>query len=478
MLFMNLHLEYGMPSKISISTAWLLFDKLMTNENYVHMNWNWSNFSNPNWTIHTAIQSWNVFASRYNNTVFHRPPWDWLAIPWSRSTTTPSCQLISAISPFFGQDLPISTIYCTDSVAIPETNSRWLDCYALTWPLWPFCTWCTDTVDSLMNHTALKPHLWWAKPLNSEADTNLQPTFRCNFTHWVLNTKNNIDNGFENSFRNIPHCFLGFMYLLQPSSTSRTRPGNHRFLRDWEPDVPPTCQCGGKGFFENRHQAGRGYLNIKLSDIPKMVIFLLKHSYLTVGNHVFRQIQGASMGSQFAPALCGLDENFQSTLAQSHYDALPRLANAPTMGHLHQTWLLQSSILLEEVDDSEILGCHISTEQRSITIRQPLDLATLRSAWIQPRLRHCHTFSFQSQILFDHSLHFSCYSDHSSTWRSTGHCCMQTHQKTYIEAHTSNYFEDLETSTTSELAAIPQVSTKTSTTVQWFRFKFPRLLDL
>lgn len=84
-------------------------------------------------------------------------------------------------------------------------------------------------------------------------------------------------------------------------------------------------------------QAGRGYLNIKLSDIPKMVIFLLKHSYLTVGNHVFRQIQGASMGSQFAPALCGLDENFQSTLAQSHYDALPRLANAPTMGHLHQT---------------------------------------------------------------------------------------------------------------------------------------------
>jgi len=40
-------------------------------------------------------------------------------------------------------------------------------------------------------------------------------------------------------------------------------------------------------------------------------------------------------------------------------------------------------ILLEEVDDSEILGCHISTHQRSITIRQPLDLVTLRSGQSQ-----------------------------------------------------------------------------------------------
>ena len=39
--------------------------------------------------------------------------------------------------------------------------------------------------------------------------------------------------------------------------------------------------------------------------------------------------------------------------------------------------------LLEEVDDSEILGCHISTEQRSITFRQPVDLVTLRSGHSQ-----------------------------------------------------------------------------------------------
>ena len=26
----------------------------------------------------------------------------------------------------------------------------------------------------------------------------------------------------------------------------------HRFLREWEPDAPPLCQCGGQGFFKNR----------------------------------------------------------------------------------------------------------------------------------------------------------------------------------------------------------------------------------
>lgn len=41
------------------------------------------------------------------------------------------------------------------------------------------------------------------------------------------------------------------------------------------------------------------------------------------------------------------------------------------------------TILLEEVDDSEILGCHISTEQRSITIRQPLDLVILTQPFSQ-----------------------------------------------------------------------------------------------
>ena len=53
-------------------------------------------------------------------------------------------------------------------------------------------------------------------------------------------------------------------------------------------------------------RAGQKYLAIQLDHIPKITEFLLKHSYFTVGGMVFRQIQGASMGSHFAPALCGL----------------------------------------------------------------------------------------------------------------------------------------------------------------------------
>jgi len=145
-------------------------------------------------------------------------------------------------------------------------------------------------------------------------------------------------------------------------------------------------------------------MNIKLSEIPTMVIFLLQHSYLTVGNYVFRQIQGASMGSQFAPALCGLVAAFQEycffkafqgmktfnrLLRNSRYVDnrvmmhFPEWRQQPPWNIFTKLDFYNPPILLEEVDDSEILGCHISTEQRSITIRQPLDLVTLRSGHSQ-----------------------------------------------------------------------------------------------
>ena len=151
-------------------------------------------------------------------------------------------------------------------------------------------------------------------------------------------------------------------------------------------------------------QAGRRYMNIKLSESPTMVIFLLQNSYLTVGNHVFRQIQGASMGSQFAPALCGLVAAFQEYCFFKAFQGMKtfnrllhnsRDVDNRVMMHFpdwrqHQPWdiftrldFYNPPILLEEVDDSEILGCHISTQQRSITIRQPLDLVTLRSGHSQ-----------------------------------------------------------------------------------------------
>jgi len=145
-------------------------------------------------------------------------------------------------------------------------------------------------------------------------------------------------------------------------------------------------------------------MNIKLSEIPTMVVFLLQNSYLTVGNYVFRQIQGASMGSQFAPALCGLVAAFQEYRFFKAFQGMKtvnrllrnsRYVDNRIMMHFpdwrqHQPWdtftrldFYNPPILLEEVDDSEILGCHISTEQRSITIRQPLDLVTLRSGHSQ-----------------------------------------------------------------------------------------------
>ena len=50
--------------------------------------------------------------------------------------------------------------------------------------------------------------------------------------------------------------------------------------------------------------------------------------------------------------------------------------------HIHGIcWIFtkRQFYLLEEVDDSEILGCTISTIQRTITVRQPKDLVSLRS---------------------------------------------------------------------------------------------------
>ena len=68
---------------------------------------------------------------------------------------------------------------------------------------------------------------------------------------------------------------------------------------------------------------------------------------------------------------------------QSYHDALSRLETTPTMGHLYSTWLLHSTHSTRRSWWFRILGCHISTEQRSITIRQPLDLVTLRSGHSQ-----------------------------------------------------------------------------------------------
>ena len=153
-------------------------------------------------------------------------------------------------------------------------------------------------------------------------------------------------------------------------------------------------------------QAGRRYMNIKLSEIPTMVIFLLQHSYLTVGNYVFRQIQGASMGSQFAPALCGLVAAFQEYCFFKAFQGMntfnrllhnSRYVDNRVMMHFpewrqQQPWNIftkldfyNSPILQEEVDDSEILGCHISTETTQHHHSPTTGLGNIEK-WTQPRL--------------------------------------------------------------------------------------------
>ena len=153
--------------------------------------------------------------------------------------------------------------------------------------------------------------------------------------------------------------------------------------------------------FRGRYRrAGQKFLAIQLDQIPKITEFLLKHSSFTVGNLVFRQIQGASMGSHFAPALCGLVAAFQEYCFHKSFNGMrthhkllhnSRYVDNRVLLHFpgwrdHYPWNLftkldfyEAPILLEEVDDTEILGCIISTTQRTITVRQPKDLVSLRS---------------------------------------------------------------------------------------------------
>ena len=106
------------------------------------------------------------------------------------------------------------------------------------------------------------------------------------------------------------------------------------------------------------------------------------------------------MGSHFAPALCGLVAAFQEYCfrkafhgMRTHHKLLHNSRYVDNRVLLHfpgwrdnYPWTLctkldfyEAPILLEEVDDTEILGCTISTTQRTITVRQPKDLVSLRS---------------------------------------------------------------------------------------------------
>ncbi|CAE7465472.1 AMY1.1 [Symbiodinium sp. CCMP2592] len=61
----------------------------------------------------------------------------------------------------------------------------------------------------------------------------------------------------------------------------------------------------GRLFRGRYRKAGSHYKPLCLRDLPSLVMFLLRHSFFTVGTEILVQHRGASMGSPMAPSMCG-----------------------------------------------------------------------------------------------------------------------------------------------------------------------------
>ncbi|CAE7784667.1 unnamed protein product [Symbiodinium sp. CCMP2592] len=61
----------------------------------------------------------------------------------------------------------------------------------------------------------------------------------------------------------------------------------------------------GRLFRGRYRKAGSHYKPLCLRDLPSLVMFLLRHSFFTVGTEILVQHRGASMGSPMAPSICG-----------------------------------------------------------------------------------------------------------------------------------------------------------------------------
>ena len=137
-----------------------------------------------------------------------------------------------------------------------------------------------------------------------------------------------------------------------------------------------------------------------LNTLKMAVQFLLSHSYFTVGYSCFRQVQGASMGSHFAPALCGLVAVLQEYFFTSAFQCglrdsrlwlnLRYVDNRVMLGvekfQSFQPWntwcdlaFYEPPIWLEPVSDSQILGCTVSVLQRALTVQLSHDMGCYRS---------------------------------------------------------------------------------------------------
>ena len=149
-------------------------------------------------------------------------------------------------------------------------------------------------------------------------------------------------------------------------------------------------------------KTSRSYHSLHLRDLPLLVSHLLDSSYFTVGSTVFRQCQGASMGSPLAPALCSAVALFREyCFLRSFPSASWRYAtslalraryvdNVFFIGPTHmlhtgsfqaiaQPFFYGRPLEMEYVTDETLLGFALSTSQRTITFRQPPHLTLIRS---------------------------------------------------------------------------------------------------
>ena len=155
-------------------------------------------------------------------------------------------------------------------------------------------------------------------------------------------------------------------------------------------------------FRGRRRFAARNTRTIHLEDPPALTDFMLRSSFFQCGTFTFKQIQGASMGSALAPALCTLVastteflwlHNFRNVLLNIGLHTAVRYADNRAFhlnfhtGIRHNAWtqlLLHlefygAPILLEDVPEEKFLGTTCSVTQGTITTLQPVDATLLRT---------------------------------------------------------------------------------------------------
>ena len=138
-----------------------------------------------------------------------------------------------------------------------------------------------------------------------------------------------------------------------------------------------------------------------LQDIVMLTKFLSQNAYLSVGQVVLRQVQGVSMGSQLAPAFCStvamLMEDQWQRITRSMQTLEPMalhsryvdnrimvLTEHQHLSHVHQAFrrldLYRPPLLLEDVEDSEILGFECCAEARQLRMLLPTSSGTIRGS--------------------------------------------------------------------------------------------------